>query len=73
MLDCRFVQQGAADTRLLALVDSGASFNFMSSSVARGLGWTVSSSSGSIGVKLANGTVVQSLGTTCGLVSSSVW
>ena len=75
MLDCKFViSDGIGDTKLLALIDSGVLFNFMSSLVAKHLGWAIKPSNSPFSVKLANGTVVcSSLGVATRLVLSGVW
>ena len=58
---------------MLAIIDSVALFNYMSSSVAKHLGWAIKPSNTPGAVKLANGTVVYSLYIANCLVSSGVW
>ena len=66
ILDCKFaISDGTRDLKLFALIDSSSAFNFMSSLVAIKPNKTL------VAVKLANRTVVCSLGTSNGLVSSS--
>ena len=64
---------GTGDTKLLALIDSGASFNFMCSLLAKLFSWVIKPNNTLVAVKLANGTVVCSSGATNSLVSSGVW
>ena len=61
------------DTKLLALIDSGVSFNSMSSLMAKHLDWVIKSNKSPIVVNLANGKVVRSSHVASGLVSSGVW
>ena len=73
MLDCKFaIYDGTGNMKLLALSDSSAIFNFMSSLVAKHIGWVVKLNNTPVAVGLANGTVVHSLGSANGLVSSGV-
>ena len=58
--------------KLLVLIESGILFNFMSSLVAKHLGWAIKPKSTSVAVKLAIGIVVCSSSTTNSLVSSGV-
>ena len=55
------------DGQVLGLVDSGASFNFMSHELCMKLGWTVDNHQ-QASVHLANGTVVISEGWTTGVL-----
>ena len=64
---------GTGDTKLLALIDSGALLNFMSSLVARHLGWAIRPNNTLVAVRLANGTVGHKLGIATGLVLSGAW
>ena len=61
------------DIKLLALIDSGVSFIFKSSLVAKFLGWVVRPNTTLVSVKLANGVVVHASGSSGGLVLSGVW
>ena len=59
MLDCMFdMCNGTGYRKLLALVNSGALFNFMFSLVAKHLSWVVRLNTTLVLVRLANGTVV---------------
>ena len=56
----------------LALVDSGASYNFMGKSLCAALGWKLTSAHG-MNVRLANGDTVVSCGSVMGTVSCGKW
>ena len=59
ILDCRFaVTNWTGDAKLLALVDSHASFSLLSSLVAKHLGWAIKLNNTPVVIKLANRTVV---------------
>ena len=73
ILDCKFIMPArTGDTKLLALIDSSASFSFMTSLVARQLGWAINLKNTPVVLKLANGNIICSLGATNGLVLSGV-
>ena len=73
MLDCKFAMiDRAGEMKLLTIVDSGALFNYMSSSVAKHLGWAIKPNSTLFAVMLANRTVMSSLGVAHILVSCVV-
>ena len=55
----------------MSLVDSGASYNFMSSALAKSLGWRVTPAA--MHVRLANGEKLSSLGQVSGLVTCRKW
>ena len=55
----------------MLLVDSGASYNFMSSALAKSLGWRVTLAA--MHVRLANGEKLSSLGQVSGLVTCGKW
>ena len=55
----------------MALVDSGASYNFMSSALAKSLGWRITPAA--MHVRLANGKQLNSLGQVSGLVTCGKW
>ena len=55
----------------MLLVDSGTSYNFMSSALAKSLGWRVMLSA--MHVRLANGEKLRSLGQVSGLVTCGKW
>ena len=55
----------------MALVDSSASYNFMSSALAKSLGWRVMPAA--MHVRLANGKKLRSLGQVSGLVTCGKW
>ena len=55
----------------MLLVDSGASYNFMSSALANSLGWRVLPAA--MHVKLANGEKLSSLEQVSGLVTCGKW
>ena len=55
----------------MALVDSGASYNFMSSALAKSLGWRITPAA--MHVRLANGEKLNSLGQVAGLVTCGKW
>ena len=55
----------------MALVDSGASYNFMSSALAKSLGWRITPAA--THVHLANGEKLSSLGQVSGLVMYGKW
>ena len=67
------MSDGTGDTKLLALIYSTASFNFMTSLVARYIGWVIRPNITLPAVKLANRTVVYSSSATNGFVFSGVW
>ena len=74
IMDCKFTMaDGAGDMKLLALADFGDLFNFMSSLVAKHLGWAIKPKNTPVAAKLSNGTIVHSSGATNGLVSSGIW
>ena len=74
MLTCKFtISDGTGDVKLLALIDSGASFYFMSSLVAKHLGWAIKPNNTLVAMKLANRTVLCSSGIANGLVLSGLW
>ena len=56
----------------MALVDSGASYNFISSKLARSLGWK-STTTAAMHVRLANGEKLTSIGSVMGLVTCGKW
>ena len=58
---------GRGDSSAMALVDSGASYNFMSSALAKSLGWRIMPAT--MHVCLANGEKLRSLGQISGLVT----
>ena len=55
----------------MSLVDSGASYNFMFSALAKSLGWRVTPAA--MHVRLANGEKLRSLGQVSGLVTCGKW
>ena len=55
----------------MVLVDSGASYNFMSSALAKSLGWRIMPAA--MHVRLANGEKLSSLGQVSGLVTCGKW
>ena len=55
----------------MALVDSGASYNFMSSALAKSLGWRIMPAA--MHVRLANGEKLSSLGQVSGLATCGKW
>ena len=55
----------------MALVDSGTSYNFMSSALAKLLGWRIMPAA--MHVRLANGEKLRSLGQVSGLVTCGKW
>ena len=55
----------------MALVDSGASYNFMSSALAKSLGWRIMLAA--MHVCLANGEKLRSLGQVSGLLTRGKW
>ena len=55
----------------MALVDSGASYNFMSSALAKSLGWRITPAA--MHVRLANSEKLSSLGQVSGLVTCGKW
>ena len=72
MLLCKFdMSDGIRDTKLLALIDYGALFNFMSFSVAKFLGWLVRPNTTQVAVKLANERLMHTLGAANGLILHS--
>ena len=62
---------GRGDLSAMALVDSGASYNFMSSALAKLLGWRITPAA--MHVRLANGEKLSSLGQVSGLVTCGKW
>ena len=58
---------GRGDSSAIALVDSGASYNFMLSALAKSLGWRIMLAA--MHVHLANGEKLHSLGQVSGLVT----
>ena len=59
------------DSSAMALVDSSASYNFMSSALAKSLGWRITLAA--MHVHLANGEKLRSLGQVSGLVTCGKW
>ena len=57
--------QGAVDQYTLALVDSGASYNFISWRLVNKLGWRLHTQA-SLEIRLANGERLALLGAVCG-------
>ena len=55
----------------MSLVDSGASYNFMPSALAKSLGWRVTPAA--MHVRLANSEKLSSLGQVSGLVTCGKW
>ena len=55
----------------MLLVDSGTSYNFMSSALAKSLSWRVTPAA--MHVRLANGEKLSSLGQVSGLVTCGKW
>ena len=55
----------------MVLVDSGASYNFMSSALANSLGWKITPAA--MHIRLANGEKLRSLGQVSGLVTCGKW
>ena len=55
-----FVKCGISGSEFSALVDSGASMNFMSKALVHKLGWDVKPSN-KVSVRLADGTIVNSV------------
>ena len=62
---------GRGDSSAMALVDSGTSYNFMSSALAKSLGWRITPAA--MHVRLANGEKLRSLGQVSGLVTCGKW
>ena len=62
---------GWGDSSAMLLVDSGASYNFVSSALAKSLGWRVTPAA--MHVRLANGEKLRSLGQVSGLVTCGKW
>ena len=62
---------GWGDLSALALVDSGASYNFMLSALAKSLGWRVTPAA--MHIRLANGEKLSFLGQVYGLVTCGKW
>ena len=62
---------GRGDSSAMALVDSGASYNFMSSALAKSLGWRIMPAA--MHARLANGDKLRSLGQVSGLVTCGKW
>ena len=74
MLDCKIAMSDrTGDTKQLALINSSAWFSFMSSSLAKCLGWVLKPNNTLDLVKLAIGIVVYNSGVATRLVSSGVW
>ena len=67
------MSDGSRDIKLLTLINSGATFNFMNSPAVKHLGWAIKYNSTLFEVILDNGIVVHSSSATSGLVSSGVW
>ena len=55
----------------MSLVDSGASYNFMLSALAKSLGWRILLAA--MHIRLANGEKLSSLGQVSGLVTCRKW
>ena len=55
----------------MLLVDSGASYNFMLSALAKSLGWRVTPAA--MHIRFANGKKLSSLGRVSGLVTCGEW
>ena len=64
---------GIGDMKLLPLINFGALYNFMSSSVAKHFGRAIKPNNTPVAVKLANRTVVCSSSVANGLVLNCVW
>ena len=62
---------GRGDSSAMALVDSGTSYNFMLSALAKSLGWRIMPAA--MHVCLANGEKLRSLGQVSGLVTCGKW
>ena len=62
---------GRGDSSAMALVDSGTSYNFMLSALAKSLGWRITLAA--MHVHLANGENLRSLGQVSGLVTCGRW
>ena len=62
---------GRGDSSAMSLVDSGARYNFMSSALAKSLGWRITPAA--MHVCLANGKKLRSLGQVSGLVTCGKW
>ena len=62
---------GRGDSSAMALVDSGASYNFMSSALAKSLAWRITPAA--MHARLANGEKLRSLGQVFGLVTCGKW
>ena len=62
---------GQGNLSAMLLVDSGASYNFMSSALAKSLGWRVTPAA--MHVRLTNGEKRSSLGQVSGLVTCGKW
>ena len=62
---------GRGDSSVMALVDSGASYNFMLSALAKSLGWRITPAA--MHVCLANGEELRFLGQVSGLVTCGKW
>ena len=74
ILDCKLtISDGTGNTKLLALIDSNTSFNFISSPVAKHLGWLVRPNTTPLAVKIVSGTEVGSLDIASRLVLSGEW
>ena len=62
---------GWGDLSAMVLVDSSTSYNFMSSALAKLLGWSIMPAA--MHVRLANGEKLRSLGQVSGLVTCGKW
>ena len=62
---------GQGDSSAMALVDSGSSYNFMLSALAKSLGWRITPAA--VHVCLANGEKFRSLGQISGWVTCGKW
>ena len=73
MLDCKFAMtDGIGNMKMLMLIDSSISFSFLSSIVAKYLGWAIKPINTLVAVKIANKTVVHKSWIANCLVSSGV-
>ena len=74
MSDFKFaMSDGTVDIKLLALINCGALFKFMSSSMVKCRGWVIRPNTTLNAVKFLNATVMYSSGASNGLALSSVW
>ena len=62
---------GWGNLSAMALVDSSASYNFISSALAKSLGWRITPAA--MHIRLANGEKLRSLGQVSGLVTCGKW